>query len=409
MEIAVAREVPSHRRFVELAHACGFALAGVALARPSEQFSFYRQWVADGMAGPMGYLTDHRMAVRSDPRQLLASARSVLCLGKLYNTADATAHVNDADRVVGQAPACEGLQPRKTSLGPAETRPSLERGARTPPSASSLGRVSRYAWGAGDYHDVFRKSLEKLALRLRSIWGDFEYRVCVDTAPLLERSLARAAGLGWIGKNTCLINEPAGSWFFLGEILISVELPAGSPPPDRCGSCTRCIDACPTQALVPVMGNSGPQWQLDARRCISTLTIEQKGATPEATRAGTGPHLFGCDICQEVCPWNRRAPVTDEPAFQPLHARLDLAAMAALTPEEFRAQFRSTPLWRSKFEGWMRNVATVMGNSGDSGLVEPLRMLARSSDAGVAGHAEWALRQLQRPEPESEFPPKEQP
>ena len=391
MEIAVAREVPSHRRFVELAHACGFALAGVAPARPSEEFSFYRQWVADGMAGPMGYLTDHRMAVRSDPRQLLASARSVLCLGKLYNTVDVTAHVKDADRAGGQASACAELQPRKTGLG------------------MSHGCVSRYAWGAGDYHDVLRKSLETLALRLRSLWGDFEYRVCVDTAPLLERSLARAAGLGWIGKNTCLINEPAGSWFFLGEILISIELPSGSPPPDRCGSCTRCIDACPTQALVPVPGESGPKWRLDARRCISTLTIEQKGATPEATRAGTGPHLFGCDICQEVCPWNRRAPVTDEPAFQPLHARLDLAAMGALTPESFRAQFRSTPVWRSKFVGWMRNVATAMGNSGDPGFVEPLRTLARSSDAGVAGHAEWALRQLQRPEPESEFPPEEQP
>jgi epoxyqueuosine reductase len=158
-----------------------------------------------------------------------------------------------------------------------------------------------------------------------------------------------------------------------------------------------------------VIGDSGPKWQLDARRCISTLTIEQKGATPEETRPGTGDHLFGCDICQEVCPWNRRAPLTQEPAFQPLNAGLDLAAMAALTPDEFRAQFRSTPLWRSKFEGWMRNVATVMGNSGDPGFVGPLRTLARSSDAGVAGHAEWALQRLQPPESESGFSPKEQP
>jgi epoxyqueuosine reductase len=434
MEIAAAREVPSHRRFVELAHECGFALAGVAPARPLEEFAFYRQWVADGMAGPMGYLTDHRMAVRSDPRQLLSSARSVLCLGMLYNTAG----------LVGQASACAGLQPRKTSLGPAEAAPQTEvcptpaRGetatplrlalspeteprpsgsggiavdpSATKPAASEpvSGLVSRYAWGANDYHDVSRAALEALAARLKEYWGDFEYRVCVDTAPLLERAYARAAGLGWIGRNTCLINEPAGSWFFLGEILISVELPAGSPPPDRCGSCTRCIDACPTQALVPVAGATGPEWQLDARLCISTLTIEQKGATPEATRAGTGQHLFGCDICQEVCPWNRRSPVTDEPAFQPLNARLDLAEMAHLTRDDFKLRFRSTPVWRSKFEGFLRNAATVMGNSGDPRFVEPLRTLVQSSDPGVAAHAQWALAQLERPAPAIEPNLKEQ-
>jgi epoxyqueuosine reductase len=386
MEIAAAREAPSHRRFVELAHECGFALAGVAPARPLEEFDFYRQWVADGMAGPLGYLTDHRMAVRSDPRELLASARSVLCLGMLYNTAG----------LVGQASACAGLQPRKTSLGPAEAGPQTEV-CPTPSVPPASGLVSRYAWGAGDYHDVLRAALEALAGRLREYWGDFEYRVCVDTAPLLERAYARAAGLGWIGRNTCLINQPAGSWFFLGEILISVELPADSPPPDRCGSCTRCIDACPTQALIPVAGATGPKWQLDARLCISTLTIEQKGATPEATRTGTGQHLFGCDICQEVCPWNRRSPVTDEPAFQPLNARLDLAEMPHLTREDFRARFRSTPVWRSKLEGFLRNVATVMGNSGDPRFVEPLQTLAQSSDPGVAAHAQWALAQLERP------------
>lgn len=275
--------------------------------------------------------------------------------------------------------------------------------ASNPVSSEPLasGRVSRYAWGSGDYHDVLSNSLETLVKRLLAIWGDFEYRVCVDTAPLLERSYARAAGLGWIGRNTCLINEPLGSWFFLGEILISLELPPDSPPPDRCGTCTSCIDACPTQALIPVAGSTGQEWQLDARLCISTLTIEQKGATPEATRAGTGHHLFGCDICQDVCPWNRRSPVTAEPAFQPLNARLDLAAMAALTREEFRTKFRSTPMWRAKFEGWLRNVATVMGNSGDPRYVEPLRALARSADPGVATHASWALEQLERQVPGS--------
>ncbi len=398
MEIAAAREVPSRRRFVELARACGFDLAGVAPVLPPavlmDEFAFYRQWVADGMAGPMGYLTGRRMEVRSDPRQLLSSARSVLCLGMLYNAADMTADTQAAVRVVGQASACAGLQPRKAALGPAEAglRTEVRPTPNTPPAS---GLVSRYAWGSGDYHDVLRASLEALASRLREYWGDFEYRVCVDTAPLLERTYARAAGLGWIGRNTCLINEPLGSWFFLGEILISFALPPDSPPPDRCGSCTRCIDACPTQALVPVTGDSGPEWQLDARLCISTLTIEQRGATSEAARAGTGYHLFGCDICQDVCPWNRRAPVSDEPAFQPLNAWLDLDEMAALTRERFRERFRSTPLWRTKYEGWLRNVATVMGNSRDSRYLAPLRRLAESDDPGVAEHAGWALKQLQ--------------
>jgi epoxyqueuosine reductase len=435
MEIAAAREVPSQRRFVELAHACGFALAGVAPARPIEEFSFYRQWVAEGLAGPMGYLTDHRAAVRSDPRQLLASARSILCLGLLYNTAvspgarPASEHTDlDAARAkvaardVGQASACAGLQPRKVRRRPAEAglQPKVFPTPGPPLSSSSLdhrapaaplgsggidtpnsctGCVSRYAWGSGDYHEVLRNALEALAARLRAIWGEFEYRVCVDTAPLLERAYARAAGLGWIGRNTCLINEPLGSWFFLGEILISLALPAGSPPPDRCGTCTRCIDACPTQALIPAAGATGPEWQLDARLCISTLTIEQKGATSEATRAGTGQHLFGCDICQEVCPWNGHSPVTNEPAFQPLNAHLDLAEMATLTREQFRSQFRTTPIWRCKFQGWSRNVATAMGNSGDPRYTEPLSALAQSGDPGVAAHALWALQQVERQDP----------
>ena len=192
---------------------------------------------------------------------------------------------------------------------------------------------------------------------------------------------------------------------FLGEILISLDLPVDSPPPDRCGSCTRCIDACPTDALIRVEGSS--DWQLDARLCISTLTIEQKGATPQATRAGTGYHLFGCDICQDVCPWNRRAPVSDEPAFQALNARLDLEEMADLTREEFRARFRRTPVWRSKYEGWLRNVATVMGNSGDARYIAPLRRLAESSDPGVAEHANWALTQWKQVQQTAHPTPKE--
>ena len=226
-------------------------------------------------------------------------------------------------------------------------------------------------------------------------WGLFEYKLCVDTAPLLERSLARAAGLGWIGHNTCLINEPLGSWFFLGEILVSLDLAPDTPPPDRCGTCRACINACPTQALVPVPNG---RFQLDARLCISTWTIEQKGALPDQQRDQSGNHLFGCDICQDVCPWNRRAPLTTEPGFQPIHADPGLAALAALTPDDFRARFRRTPLWRTKHAGLLRNVATAMGNSGDPGYLPDLQQLVTHTDTAVRDHARWAINRLEVPQ-----------
>jgi epoxyqueuosine reductase len=189
-----------------------------------------------------------------------------------------------------------------------------------------------------------------MAARLLAIEA-FDYKICVDTAPLLERSFARLAGLGWIGKNTCLINEPLGSWFFLGEIITSLDLDPGSPPPDRCGSCTRCIEACPTQALVP----AGDGWTLDARRCISYLTIELRGPIPEELHAGIGDHVFGCDICQDVCPWNARAPVTEDPDFA--RTVIPIAELAQLTPEEFRQRFKDSPIARATYSGLMRNVA----------------------------------------------------
>ncbi len=345
------RPIPSVRDFGVAARACGFELWGVARALPLAAYSFYKDWVGEGMAGPMGYLTDHRAGVRGDPRKLLETAKSVLCLGKLYNTKDM-------------------------------------------PTDSGRGRVSNYAWGSGDYHDVLRRDLELLVDLLHAAWGEFDARVCVDTAPLLERSYAREAGLGWIGRNTCLINEPLGSWFFLGEVLVSVELPAGAPPPDRCGTCRRCIDACPTAALVPGPGTPGPDWQLDARLCISTLTIEQRGPIEEDLRPAMGAHLFGCDICQEVCPWNRRAPSALDPEFQPLNAGLDLEELAGMTPDEFRARFRRTPVWRAKYQGMLRNVAVAMGNSGEARFRPALEKLAVNGDEVVEEHARWALARL---------------
>jgi epoxyqueuosine reductase len=264
------------------------------------------------MAGEMRYMTDRRKELRRDPRSLLASACSVICVGKLYNSAP---EVKD------------------------------------PP-------VSRYAWGSRDYHDVLREGLERMVERLSAI-APFESKICVDTAPLLERTYARLAGLGWIGKNTCLINEPAGSWFFLGEILTSLDLTPDSPPPDRCGSCTRCIEACPTEALVPDLSQGADSWRLDARRCISYLTIELRGPVPEELRAGVGGHVFGCDICQDVCPWNSRAPVSDEPAFAP-RTIPPLEDLARMTEEEYREFTRGTPLTRPKYVGFVRNAAAAL-------------------------------------------------
>ena len=296
-----------------MARECGFELAGVARAEPlTDDVARYQEWTARGMAGEMRYLTDRRAEVRSDPRNLLAGARSVICVGKLYN----------------QAP---------------------------PPQRDGHAIFSRYAWGR-DYHEVLSEALQQLADKLAAL-EQHQWKVCVDTAPLLERSYARQAGLGWIGRNTCLINEPLGSWFFLGELITTLELEADQPPPDRCGTCTRCIDACPTQALVP----EGDGWTLDARRCISYLNIELRGPIPEDQRAWLGARVFGCDICQEVCPWNARAPETSEPAFKPVyHPAPPLAELAALSVEEFRQRFLETPVMRAKYEGLLRNVSAAL-------------------------------------------------
>ncbi|HEV8412813.1 MAG TPA: tRNA epoxyqueuosine(34) reductase QueG [Bryobacteraceae bacterium] len=290
----------------QIAQECGFELAGVAPCDPGEDFARYENWVAAGMAGEMRYLTDRRAEMRRDVRSLLPSARSVICVGKLYNTPD-------------------------------------------PPRKEGDARISRYAWGR-DYHLTMRAALEHMVVQLLEREA-FSYKICVDTAPLLERSLARRAGLGWIGRNTCLINEPLGSWFFLGEILTSLDLEPGSPPPDRCGSCTRCIEACPTDAIV----SEGDGFKLDARRCISYLTIELRGPIPEELHAGIGDHVFGCDICQDVCPWNSRAPFTEDPDFA--GTAVPLAELAKLTPEEFRQRFKDSPIARATYSGLMRNVA----------------------------------------------------
>ncbi|HWR51290.1 MAG TPA: 4Fe-4S double cluster binding domain-containing protein, partial [Bryobacteraceae bacterium] len=196
------------------------------------------------------------------------------------------------------------------------------------------------------------------------------------------------------GKNTCLIHEGAGSWFFLGELLTSLAFVPDAAPPDRCGSCTRCIDACPTAAIVPT-GREQPAWAVDARLCISYFTIESREATPEAERAGVGRNIFGCDICQDVCPWNRRTPVTADPAFAPREVAPPLERLAGLSEQEFRQMYRDTPVSRARYTGFLRNVATAMGNAGLAEFRAPLERLAHFDDMTVREHAIWALTRIQ--------------
>ena len=335
----------------ELARDCGFELAGVARAEPVAEYAWYSSWVDAGFAGEMSYLAGRRAEIRSDPRNLLPAARSVIVVGKLYN-----------------------------SPWPYSTR------------FDQAGRawISRYAWG-DDYHHILRRGLERLADLLRASLGTaFESKICVDTAPLLERSYARQAGLGWIGRNTCLINQQSGSWFFLGELLVSLDIEPDRPPPDRCGTCRRCIEACPTAAIVP-----GPLgYTVDSRLCISYLTIELRTDVPPEQRAASGAHVFGCDICQDVCPWNRRALVTAAREFQPRLFAPPLEQLAGITEQEFRAMFRDSPVTRSRYAGFLRNVAIAMGNSGQERFRAALERLARHPDRMVGEHARWALEQV---------------
>jgi epoxyqueuosine reductase len=310
-------------------------------------------WAERGLAGEMRYLTDHRAQLRSAPETLLPGAQSVICVALPYN----------------------GPEPYSKELGDTEK-----------------AWIARYAWGE-DYHATLRRKLELLAAKLMEIQA-FQWRACVDTAPLLERSLARAAGLGWIGKNTCLIDQKLGSFFFLGELITDLQLEAdSSEAPDRCGACTHCIQACPTDAIVPSPDGG---FELDSRLCISYFTIELRGPVPEPQREGIGNNVFGCDICQDVCPWNRKAPRT-EPAA-PEFVSPPLERLAEIDEVEFRRLFQGTPVVRAKYRGFLRNVAIAMGNSGEPKFLPALKRLAGSEDALIAEHAAWALNRLRRPE-----------
>jgi epoxyqueuosine reductase len=326
----------------------GFDLVGIAQPHPSDHTAFYADWLSRGHHAQMGYLArPDAVRRRTDPRHVMAETRSIIAVGMNYYPGG------------------------------------------FPPANRRVGRVSRYAWGA-DYHGVIRGRLQRLAEWIDGALGQrLTYRAHVDTGPLLEREIAQRAGLGWIGKNTNLIHPRVGSYFFLGELLLDVELAPDAPlTDDRCGSCTACLDACPTGAL------EAPR-VLDARRCISYLTVEHRGAVPQAIRPLIADWIFGCDICQEVCPWNRRfADPTRDRALRPVHARLDPIEMLALDEGSFRSHFRETAVWRARRAGLLRNAAVVLGNVGDTTAIPALEGALSDPEPLVAGHAAWALSRL---------------
>jgi epoxyqueuosine reductase len=258
------------------------------------------------------------------------------------------------------------------------------------------GWISRYAWGSQDYHEVLLPRLQQVEEAIRQLavarGVTVETRSYIDTGPILERVYARHAGIGWFGKNTCIIHQKVGSWLFLGVVLTSLELPADAPAPDRCGSCTRCIDACPTQAIVA-------PGKLDARLCIAYLTIEKRGTVPEELRTAMGHHVFGCDICQDVCPWNNKAgnaPPTSLPEFEPQKELFhpELRWLAQMDEQTYRSVFRGSPIKRAKYAGLRRNVAIAMGNSGNKEFLPDLQEMAEDADPVLGEHVRWAIQKL---------------
>jgi epoxyqueuosine reductase len=354
---------------VDRAKELGFALCGVVRFEQFPEHESIQTWLNRGYAGEMAYLSDGR---RQDPARVLAGARSAIVCALNYNTP----------------------HPYSTEIAAGK-----EEGPR--------GWISRYAWGS-DYHKVLWERLNALAAGLRERFPEeHRSRAYADTGPVAERIFAKHAGLGWLGKNTLLLNEELGSWFFLGVIVTTLELApslgtAEIPPADLCGHCRQCLDACPTEALVE-------PYVLDARKCISYLTIELRGSIPEELRAPIGRHVYGCDICQDVCPYNRVAPVTDVKEFEPRSwkdgtslLQPELEWLAGMTEQEFREKFRGSAMKRTKWRGLVRNACVALGNAkvekgseAHGRIVNLLKRLEGAEDEGMAESAHWALGRIQ--------------
>ena len=336
------------QRVRALAREAGFQRCGITGIELGEDEAHLRDWLAQGLYGSMDWMARHG-DLRARPAELLPGTLRVISVGLDYGRRDDE-----------------------------EAWDTLADGTRA--------YVARYALGR-DYHKLMRQRLQRLADRIAQDIGPFGYRVFVDSAPVLERALARNAGLGWIGKHTCLIDRDGGSWFFLGEIYIDLPLPVDAPATAHCGTCTRCIDICPTAAI------TAPN-RLDARRCIAYLTIEHEGPIDEDLRPLIGNRIFGCDDCQLVCPWNKFAKRTDEPDFRVRNDldRATLADLFAWTESEFLQRTEGTAIRRSGHERWLRNIAIALGNASTSpDVVHALRTRAHDDSALVREHVQWAL------------------
>lgn len=334
------------------AYELGFDLCGIAPAAGFPELARLRHWIDRGFAGEMQYMAQSADR-RADVRSILPSAQSVIVTATNYN---------------------------------------VDRPYSTEWSDSSRASIARYAWG-DDYHDVVRRRLDQLLQWMRDRNGAaFEARAYVDSGPVQERVYAQYAGIGWIGKNTCVINPEIGSWIFLGEIVCGLPLEPDTPSLDQCGTCTLCLEACPTGAIVE-------PWLLDATRCLSYLTIELKGEIPSDQRDRLGSHVFGCDICQDVCPWNAAPPVSRDACWEPrpLLDRPKLVDLWSRTDEELSTITRGSPLTRPKLRGMRRNLAVALGNCDESGAAEALaldRTDASIQDPLVVEHIDWARRKL---------------
>lgn len=328
----------------------GFDLVGIGPATGyGEENDLFGEWIDRGYAGEMKYL-ERGMPSRKEIGRILEGARSVVSCALNYNTDNA----------------------RSTEVG-----------------GNDRGWISRYAWG-DDYHDVMDAMLGELARYIKDVSPkDSAARTYVDTGPVLEKAHAGRSGVGWLGKNTCLINQRAGSWLFLGEVITDAELEFDAPAADRCGTCTRCIDACPTGAIVE-------PYVLDATKCVSYLTIELKGKIPRELREGVENNVFGCDVCQDVCPWNRDALFTRKENFLPRRGLLapELGRLMEISAEDFSGVFRKSPVKRAKRRGFMRNVLVAVGNSGNKKYIEYVRALLGDEEPLVRAHAVWALWKL---------------
>jgi len=335
---AIPTEGRTRRKHIaDAASELGFDAFGVAPVDVSLRRDYYLRWIRDGKHGEMEWM-ERNNDRRLHPDRILPRARSILCLGLSYN---------------------QPVPPRR-------------------------GRIAKYALGK-DYHRVMHKKQKRLCRILRETYGS-DQKPYVDTGPVLEKPIAVEAGLGWQGKSSILLNRTHGTWLFLGVIVTTLELPSDETPKDQCGVCTRCIHSCPTGAITA-------PYQLDARRCISYLTIEHKGSIPEEFRRAIGDRVFGCDECLDVCPWNRRARLAREAKFSPL-SHPGLRESLEFNEEAFHHHFAGTPIRRLKLSRWKRNVCVVLGNIGTEEDLPALEKAASSSDTLVAEHAEWAIREI---------------